>query len=249
MRKKLIFPLLFLYLWSCCLAACQQQASRQEAVATAEETGYQVIAIKDGDTIEILKDGKPLRIRLYGIDAPEKNQDFGSRARQFTSDLVFGKLVDLEIKDTDRYGRTVGIIYLADGRSLNEELVREGFAWHYKAYSKDPALAVLEEAARQAKRGLWAGPTPIAPWDFRKGRRTKSQQAPSANTRAAKQDAEPEKAGRATGSAYLCDSKTASTFHLNQDCRQLKNCKAAIKALSYQAARKLGRKACKVCAD
>ena len=248
MPKKLIPLRLFLYLW-CCLAACQQQASRPEAAATAEETGYQVIAIKDGDTIEILKDGKPLRIRLYGIDAPEKNQDFGSRARQFTSDLVFGKLVDLEIKDTDRYGRTVGIIYLADGRSLNEELVREGFAWHYKAYSKDPALAVLEEAARKAKRGLWAGPTPIAPWEFRKGRRTKKQQAPAVQTGADNQDALPEKTGRFTGSAFLCDSKTAGTYHLDQDCRQLKNCKAAIKALSHQAARELGRKACKVCAD
>jgi micrococcal nuclease len=247
MLKKSVPFRLFMYI-CCCLAACQQQVSQQEQIDTQEETGYQVIAIKDGDTIEILKDGKPLRIRLYGIDAPEKNQDFGSRARQFTSDLVFGKLVELEIKDTDRYGRTVGIIYLADGRSLNEELVRAGFAWHYKAYSKDPALAVLEEAARKAKRGLWAGPAPIAPWDFRKGRRTKNQLASSSNTRANKNDTRIEKTGLATGKAFLCDSRSAGTFHLDQNCRQLKNCKAGIKAVSPQAARERGRKACKVCA-
>src|SRR5688500_10206758 len=112
-QNKFFFRLLFY--WSLvCLAACQQTATRQETADTAEETGYQVIAIKDGDTIEILKDGKPLRVRLYGVDTPEKNQDFGTRARQYTSDLVFGKLVELEVKDTDRYGRTVGIIYLAD---------------------------------------------------------------------------------------------------------------------------------------
>ena len=108
---------------------------------------------------------------------------------------------------------------------------------------------MLEEAARKAKRGLWAGPNPIAPWDFRKGRRTKKQQAPAVHTGTDKQGALPEKTGRFRGSAFLCDSKTAGTYHLNQDCRQLKNCKAAIKALSHQAARELGRKACKVCAD
>lgn len=237
---------LLLYWCLICLASCQQTATRQEAADTAEDTGYQVIAIKDGDTIEILKDGKPLRVRLYGIDAPEKNQDFGTRARQYTSDLVFGKLVELEVKDTDRYGRTVGIIYLADGRSLNEELVGAGFAWHYKAYSRDPKLAELEQAARQARRGLWAGANPIPPWEFRKGNRTKKQ---SSRARQEEQAETPPGAAEVAGQVFLCDSKSAGTFHLDRQCRQLKNCKAAIRSVSRAAAtRQLDRKACRVCA-
>jgi micrococcal nuclease len=241
-----LFPRLFLYVWLLALSSCLQQAPRQETAETANQTGYQVIAIKDGDTIELLKDGKPLRVRLHGVDTPEKNQDFGTRARQFTSDLVFGKRVTLEIKDTDRYGRTVGIIYLPDGRSLNEELVRAGFAWHYKAYSKDVKLAELEAAARREKRGLWAGPAPTPPWDFRKGRRTKAPQAATAGARAGNE------AGSfpaSSGSVFLCDSKGAGTFHLDRQCRQLKNCKAAIKAVSPAAASgEYRRKACRVCA-
>lgn len=228
------------------LAACQQQATQQEAAGTAEETGYRVIAIKDGDTIEILQDGKPLRVRLHGVDAPEKNQDYGSRARQYAAELVFGKLVELEVKDIDRYGRTVGIIYLADGRSLNEELVGAGFAWHYKAYSQDPRLAELEQAARQARRGLWAGANPIPPWEFRKGRRTKTRfQARQQQTAVA-----PQKAASAGGQVFICDSKSASTFHLDPQCRQLRRCKAGVRPVGrLVAAGQLGRKACRVCTD
>jgi micrococcal nuclease len=240
------FSRLFFYVWLIGLAACQQTASRPEQADTAAETGYQVIAIKDGDTIEILQDGKPLRVRLHGVDAPEKNQDFGTRARQYTSDLVFAKRVELEVKDTDQYGRTVGIIYLADGRSLNEELVSAGFAWHYKAYSKDQKLADLEAAARRARRGLWAGANPIPPWEFRKKRRSKNSGSRS-EAHTTQTAAEP---GAVTGQVFLCDSKSAATFHLDRECRQLKNCKAGIKKVSRAAAtRQLDRKACRVCAS
>jgi micrococcal nuclease len=247
--KKMIFSRIYLYVWCICLAACQQQTSRQPEADTLEETGYRVIGIKDGDTIELLKDGKPLVVRLHGIDTPEKNQDFGTRARQFTSDLVFSKMVELEVASIDRYGRTVGIIRLADGRSLNEELVRAGLAWHYKAYSKDPALAALETEARLAKRGLWAGPTPSAPWDFRKGRRSLNQAAAAkAKALAAKKAALPKKTWSATGRVFLCNSKSATTYHLDQQCRQLMRCKAGIITVSGQAAKDRKRKACKSCA-
>jgi endonuclease YncB( thermonuclease family) len=249
MRQNKILFRLFLYVWVLGLSACYRQAPQQEQTQTATETAYQVIAIKDGDTIEILKDGKPLRIRLYGIDCPEKNQDFGTRARQYTSDLVFGKKVRLEAKNTDRYGRTVGIIYLPDGRSLNEELLRAGLAWHYKAYSKDAGLAELEEAARAGKRGLWAGPSPTAPWDFRKGRRTNSAAASGAKARAIKKENPGRTTSGAAGSVFLCDSKGASTFHRDRDCQRLKTCKAEIRQVSQQAAsREYHRKACSVCA-
>lgn len=236
---------ILVYFWLLWCLGCQHQTSRQETTDTAEAEGYQVIAIKDGDTIEILKDGKPLRVRLYGIDAPEKNQDFGTRSQQYTASLVFGKRVGLEVKGSDRYGRTIGIIYLADGRSLNEELVRAGLAWHYTDYSKDANLAALEVEARQARRGLWAGPQPTSPWEFRKSRR-----APRAPGSAAGDSQAP--GGRrlaANTQVYICESQGASTYHLNRQCRQLKNCRAAIRPVTYQAATQVaGRKACKVCA-
>jgi len=116
-----------------------------------------------------LHGGRAERIRLYGIDCPEGKQAFGTRAKEFTGDFVFGKTVTVEVKDTDHYGRTVGQVIAPDGRSLNRELVRAGLAWWYQRYAKhDDELARLEVAARRAGLGLWADPNPVPPWDFRK---------------------------------------------------------------------------------
>ncbi len=94
----------------------------------ADFTG-RVVGVSDGDTITVLHKGKGERIRLHGIDCPEKRQAFGNRAKQFTSKLVFGNTVTVQVMDRDRYGRTVGVVLLPDGRSLNHELVRAGLAW------------------------------------------------------------------------------------------------------------------------
>jgi micrococcal nuclease len=127
-----------------------------------------VISVKDGDTIEILVDGKPIRIRLASIDCPEKSQAFGMAAKQFTSDFCFGKEVVAKQTDTDRYGRIVAFIHLSNGLELNRSLIENGFAWHYKKYSKDESLDQLEANARTKKLGLWVDENPIAPWEFRK---------------------------------------------------------------------------------
>ncbi len=127
-----------------------------------------VVSITDGDTIKVLNDGKQETIRLHGVDCPEGRQPFGSRAKQFTSSLAFGKRVKVIVRDHDRYGRTVAEVILPDGKSLNRELVRSGFAWHFRRYSDDPVLAQLETQARAARLGLWADPDPIPPWDWRK---------------------------------------------------------------------------------
>lgn len=131
-----------------------------------------VIGIKDGDTIEILVNSMPVRIRLYGIDCPEKRQAFGKKAMQYTAGLAFGKTVTAEVKNIDRYGRTVAVIILPDGTNLNYELVKNGYAWHYKQFSKDPNLERFEKEARQKKLGLWSDPNPIPPWEFRKNSRS-----------------------------------------------------------------------------
>jgi micrococcal nuclease len=125
-----------------------------------------VVGVADGDTITVLTGHTQIKIRLHGIDTPEKGQAFGNRAKQFISDLVFGKMVTVRPTDTDRYGRTIAWVFV-DGLNVNEEIVRAGFAWHYKRYSKDTNLAQAESAARANKRGLWSDPNAIPPWEFR----------------------------------------------------------------------------------
>src|SRR2546425_7886966 len=91
-----------------------------------------VVGVTDGDTIKVLRNGKAEKIRLHGIDCPEKSQPFGTRAKQFTSEMVFGKTVTVHVTDRDRYGRTVADVILPDGTNLNRELVKAGLAWWYK---------------------------------------------------------------------------------------------------------------------
>ena len=130
-----------------------------------------VIGITDGDTIRVLHEGVSERVRLWGIDCPESGQAFGTRARQFTSSMAFGATVSVIVKDHDRYSRTVAEIVLPDGRNLNREIVRAGFAWWYVRYAKhDAELAKLEAEAREAKRGLWSDAEPTPPWEGRKRR-------------------------------------------------------------------------------
>jgi len=133
-----------------------------------------VVSIKDGDTFEILYDSIPERVRLAEIDCPEKSQAFGKNARQYASELCFGKTVTVTSDGKrDRYGRVVGTITTTDGTNVNEELVKAGLAWHYKHYSKSKTLDAIEQQAREQKVGLWADKDPVAPWEWRKERRRK----------------------------------------------------------------------------
>jgi len=110
-----------------------------------------------------------VKIRLYGVDAPEKAQAFGTQARKLTGDLVFQRDVTVVVRATDRYDRLEGEVLLPDGRSLGHELVRAGLAWWYRQYAPhDTTLAQLEAEARTAKRGLWADVRPVPPWQWRK---------------------------------------------------------------------------------
>lgn len=137
----------------------------------------QVVAIADGDTVTLLnRSNRPHKIRLLGIDAPEKSQPFGTRSRQNLAELVFGKLVVAKCAKTDRYRRNLCKIEV-DGIDANLAQIEAGMAWHYKMYQKDqkPAdrklYAQAEQDARQARRGLWIDRIPQAPWDYRKAKR------------------------------------------------------------------------------
>jgi endonuclease YncB( thermonuclease family) len=139
------------------------------ATLLAQDFTGKVVSITDGDTIRVMHDGAAERIRLWGIDCPESKQAFGTRAKQFTGDLAFGEIVTVRVKDIDRYKRTVAEIILPDGRNLNREIVRAGFAWWYQQYARrETVLRDLENEARAAKRGLWADPKPVPPWEWRR---------------------------------------------------------------------------------
>lgn len=122
----------------------------------------------DADTITILHRGVGERIRLHAIDCPERGQAFGTKAEQVTSELVFGKEVPVKDHGRDRFGRTIGTVLLTDGTNIDHELVKDGWRWWYRKYAPgDTVLADLENDARKAKKGLWADPTPIPPWEWR----------------------------------------------------------------------------------
>lgn len=138
-----------------------------------------VVGVADGDTLTILTgDRKEVRIRLAEIDAPEKGQPFGQRSKQSLSDLVFDKEVQVHVQTTDRYGRTVGRVFIGD-LDVNLEQIKRGVAWVYRTYSRDSSLLSLEEDAKAAKRGLWSEPNPTPPWDFRRAARDRQPSAQS----------------------------------------------------------------------
>jgi endonuclease YncB( thermonuclease family) len=124
---------------------------------------FSVIWTRKRMTSEVMHDGRPEKIRLAGIDCPEKKQAFGQKAKPYALDLAAGELVAVEVETKDRYGRLVGEVFLPDGKSINHEMVRAGLAWHFKRYSDDITLATLEVEARKTKRGLWFDLAPVAP--------------------------------------------------------------------------------------
>ena len=135
-----------------------------------------VVAVLDGDTITVLHDRQETRVRIAGIDAPEKKQAFGQRSKQSMSDCAFSKEVEVEWKKLDRYGRTIGKV-LSGGVDCGLRQIELGLAWHYKAYAKEQAradrdaYAASEEEAKADRRGLWGDADPIPPWDFRNPRK------------------------------------------------------------------------------
>ena len=136
-----------------------------------------VVGVADGDTITVLDaDRVQHRIRLGGIDAPEKRQAFGTRSKESLSNIVFNRLVTVETRKTDRYGREIGKV-LVDGIDANLQQVSRGFAWHFKAYEREQSANdrqlydFAQGEAKGARRGLWQDAEPVAPWDWRKGLR------------------------------------------------------------------------------
>jgi endonuclease YncB( thermonuclease family) len=132
-----------------------------------------VVRVLDGDTIEIRSETSTVRIRIAGIDAPEKRQAFGEVAKRELSRLCFNKTADFRPRKTDRYKRTIAAI-TCDGTDAGLAMLQGGFAWHYKKYAKEQpqgereAYALAETKAKGARHGLWRDDSPIPPWEWRR---------------------------------------------------------------------------------
>ena len=189
------------------------------AVSAADLTG-KVVGISDGDTLTLLvPDGasfKQVKVRLGEIDTPERKQPYGTRAQQILSELAYNQQARVVVQDTDRYGRTVGRVYVG-AVDVNAEMVKRGAAWAYRQYLKDQSLLALEAEAKAAKRGLWGLPEAerCPPWDWRKGTcATASAPAPRAP---AAPTAAPTPA--TTSGGFTCAGK--------RYCREMTNCEEA----------------------
>ncbi|WP_101690765.1 thermonuclease family protein [Dysgonomonas massiliensis] len=130
-----------------------------------------IVRVSDGDTIVLLDSTNTQhRIRLDGIDCPEKGQPFGRKATDFLKELTTGKTIIVEWEKKDRYNRILGVVY-ADNINVNKELLKNGLAWHYKHFNNDQELADLEQQAKDKKLNIWSEKNPIEPYRWRKGDR------------------------------------------------------------------------------
>ncbi len=159
-------------LWSLCLLALALAVVTAAATESSRNEG-RIVGVADGDTITLLDADKTQhRIRLDGIDAPERGQAFGNRSKQSLSDLAIRKDASAHCHKTDRYNRRVCVV-IVDGRDVRLEQIRRGMAWHFKRYEGEQrpeakaSYAAVEIKARSERWGLWRDADPVAPWEWR----------------------------------------------------------------------------------
>ena len=136
-----------------------------------------VTGVSDGDTLRVEKEGRDIKVRLYGIDTPERGQAYGNKAKKLTNALLRGRTVEVRPVETDRYGRTVALVYV-NGQSVNQHLLQEGYAWVYTRYCRKSVCSVwkgVELFARLQGRGIWADPDVIPPWEWRQENKKRRQ--------------------------------------------------------------------------
>lgn len=166
--------------WRCMRVALMLVLLLSTGRASSTELSGRIVAVSDGDTVTVLDSRlHQHKIRLAGIDAPEKKQPFGHRAKAALSAMAFNRQVAVQWSKVDRYKRLVGKV-LVDGEDVNRRMIALGLAWHYKKYSAEQttvdrdAYSAAEALARSRRVGLWAESSPVAPWDFRDARRQRT---------------------------------------------------------------------------
>ncbi len=171
--------------------------------ALTQDFSGEVITIRDGDSVVVLTpQNRRIEVRLADIDAPERGQPYANRSRQLVSELVFRKTVQAIYMDTDSYGRIVARLYAGDV-DVSAEMIRRGAAWVYRQYVRDESLFALEEAARNARRGIWGlSESAVPPWEWRR-----NGSAPAQGPQ------------QPPGEPFTCGTKTV--------CRQMSSCEEA----------------------
>lgn len=140
----------------------------------AQVISGKVVKIADGDTFTLLVNNHDqVKVRLDGIDAPEKKQAFGNKAKQYLSSMIWGTPVTVKVYKKDRYGRSIGKVSTSKFKDVNLEMIKAGYAWHYKEYNDDKTYASAEVSARKRKLGIWKDKNPIKPQVFRKTKHKK----------------------------------------------------------------------------
>ncbi|UVT14623.1 MAG: thermonuclease family protein [Nitrospira sp.] len=183
----------------------------------ASDFAGKVISVIDGDTFDVEHEQGVERVRLNGIDAPDKGQHFSQHAMKFIEEITTGQHLTIENKGQDKYEQTIGDVFLADGRHLNKELVKAGLAWWFCRYSADTELQQLEEDAREAKRGLWKDPAPTPPWIFRKLQRNQVPEASDFTCPPSASQPIPQNAGPSPGASDVIGNRRSHIYH-RVDC-------------------------------
>ena len=130
-----------------------------------------VLRVKDGDTVVTIDGEKNVvNVRFQAIDAPEGQQDFADKSKAFLESLILNKEIELRVDKTDHYGRTVARIFLGE-TDIEREMIAAGLAWHCLEFNQEDSLAEAQKAAKAEKRGIWAYPDPLPPWEWRAGKR------------------------------------------------------------------------------
>ena len=166
------------------IAACAVAALATAGAACADFTG-RVVGVADGDTLTLLVGSRQVRVRLWGIDAPERKQPWSSRSRDALAARAMHRDAIVATRGTDGYGRTLARVAV-DGVDLGEAQVRDGMAWVYRRYTKDRPMIAIEAEARAARRGLWSLPDPEPPWAWRAREARTSDASPSSQRGATK---------------------------------------------------------------
>ena len=207
--------------------------------------------VADGDTVTILSGGSAQhKIRLYGIDAPESHQAFGQKSRERLAHYVSGKDVAVKWKSEDKYGRILGTVWLGS-TDINLQMLRDGFAWHYKRFDSNPVYAAAESEARAARRGLWADPNPIPPEQFRHNGRAGAPRTPPTLPRSSAQREGGARIEYRAGNAMPVGSRTPAPINstwpdtgywlsTNSNKRHNRNCENYRKTRGYPCSKDEG---------
>lgn len=151
------------------------------AKASDEILSARVVGVHDGDTLTLLtSENQRLKVRVWGIDAPELGQPWGDSAKRRASELLVNQTVIVSTREKDRYGRVVSKVTLSGPRDFGSEMIRAGLAWHYRAYArKADDYARMEREARSQRLGLWKDSAPVPPWDWRRNEKQKREERKS----------------------------------------------------------------------